>query len=90
MKNGRIFHELTYNSPSPISLSHVQLRFTNDALISGEDRNLMIDKITLDGVSYESEAPSVYSVGSWDAGSGCTGGNKRSETLACAGYFAFR
>jgi len=85
----RTFQELTIDSPSKINLSQLQLRFTNDAFINNEDRNLTVDKISLDGVTYETEADSVYSQGAWNAASGCEPGSKKLETLSCNGYFAF-
>lgn len=87
---GRIFQELTYVSDTKLDLAQLQIRFTNDAMVDGEDRNLHIDKIVLDGVVYEAEGPSVYSIGSWNSATGCEGGYKSSETLSCNGYFSFR
>lgn len=55
-----------------------------------EDRNLIVDKINIDGKDYQSEAATTYSLGSWAPSDGCKAGFKKSEWLHCNGYFEYR
>ncbi len=79
-----------YNSPTKVSASQIRVNFTNDACCSKGDRNLRVDKINIDGVDYQTEDPSVYSLGVWDSSSGCGPGYKPSEWLSCNGYFQYK
>lgn len=86
------YKEYTYTFPFRVSASQIGIAFTNDEYnpATGEDRNLAVDKINLDGVDYQTEAQSTYSVGSWVAGQGsCEPGFAKSEVLLCNGYFAY-
>lgn len=86
----RVFNKYTFVTPTKItSSSQVRVSFTNDASGSKEDRNLRIDKIVIDGVTYQSEARTTYSTGSWLKGDGCASGYKKSEWLHCNGYFRY-
>lgn len=87
----RSFQEFTYTYKSQIVPSGIRLRFINDWFNPDiGDRNLIIDKINLDGVDIQSEGDSVYSTGTWSPGNGCGGGFKKSEWLHCNGYFEYR
>ena len=50
-----------------INADQVRVVFTNDLYDppNGIDRNLRVDKITIDGVAYETESPEVFSTGTW-------------------------
>ncbi len=87
----RQFIKYTYHSPLKIIPKQIRVRFTNDYhnFRSGSDRNLMVDKIVIDKVSYQSEAQNVYSTGSWSKSLGCRPGRKQSEWLNCNGYFQY-
>ncbi len=45
--------------------------FMNDFSDPNEDRNLMVDKISIDGVDYQSE--NMFSLGTWTPSNGCGG-----------------
>lgn len=87
---GEIEKKYTYTHPTKVQPSQVKLRFTNDLYdrSTGEDRNLRINKIQIDGVDYEAEGQSTYTVGSWNRNS-CGEGYKTSEWLYCNGEFRF-
>ncbi|HXH04884.1 MAG TPA: carbohydrate-binding domain-containing protein, partial [Candidatus Nitrosotenuis sp.] len=87
--SNRQFTEYTYTSDQTISPGSIRLNYPNDAFINGEDRNLYVDKITINGAVYETEDQSTLSTGTWTADTGCSPGNKRSETLSCGGYFQY-
>lgn len=86
---GRIFEQLQYSRSTPILASQVKLQFSNDHYSGNEDRNLLIDKIVIDGVAHETEDPRTLSTGTWRSEDGCSPGNKRSEMLHCGGYFLY-
>jgi hypothetical protein len=89
----RPFREYTYTIPVPVKITPDQVRvaFTNDYYGgSGQDRNLIVDKINIDGVDYQSEASTVFSTGSWDPANGCSPGKKQTEWLVCNGYLEYR
>lgn len=70
-------------------ITQIQVHYINDPeKDSDADRNLQIDYIRINDTTYESEAASTYSVGSWSS-TGCTGGYKQSEWLHCVGYFEY-
>ncbi len=72
-----------------VTISDVRIEFTNDLFApeQGIDRDLRVDKITIDGVDYETEADDVWSTGTWDGQ--FTPGYKESEWLHTSGYFQF-
>ena len=67
----------------------VRVRFTNDLLAPGIDRNLIVDKIIVDGIEFESEAATTYSTGTW-VGEGIPHeGFLNRNTLHVTGYFEY-
>ncbi|MGI9429352.1 MAG: carbohydrate-binding domain-containing protein, partial [Bythopirellula sp.] len=88
-QNG-VFESLSYTHTGPVSIDQVRVAFNNNGVAAGGgDRNLRVDKVTLDGQDFETEAPSVFSVGTAVFGVGCTSGFIQSETLWCNGYFDY-
>ncbi len=78
--------------PQPITdASRIKIRFINDDKdpVTGANRDLYIDKISINGVNYEAEASDTYSTGHWN-GSNCESGYFNSENLACNGYIQFK
>ena len=86
----RTFQEFTYTHNTFVSPSDIRIRFTNDWYKPNVgDRNLLIDRISVDGVTIQTERVSTYSEGSWSS-TGCAPGLKKSEWLHCNGFFEFR
>lgn len=85
----RQFVEYVHVDAGTLTPDRVTIRFTNDAVIGGEDRNLHVDRIVIGGRTYESESPDTFTTGSWSADTGCEPGHKQSETLSCGGYFRY-
>jgi hypothetical protein len=89
----RQFVKYTYNSPVKVTPMQVRVSYTNDYSNRGgdkrkrEDRNLMVDKIEIDGVAYETEASNVYT--KYSRHTGCHSGFNKTEWLYCNGYFAY-
>ncbi|MCA9138448.1 MAG: DUF4347 domain-containing protein [Planctomycetales bacterium] len=73
------------------SIDDIRINFTNDAWdpSTGYDRNLRIDRIVVDGVTYQAEDPSVFSTGSWRPEDGIVPGYRQSEWLNSGGYLQF-
>ena len=73
----RNFIELTYSSDIPFSASDVRVEFLNDTFdpANGIDFNVAIDRIEIDGVVFETEAPNVFSTGTYVSAFGwiCSG-----------------
>ncbi|WP_145293052.1 DUF4347 domain-containing protein [Crateriforma conspicua] len=80
-----------YYNVDGVSPDQIRINFVNDFYdaASGTDRNLRVDKIVVDGLTYETEAPSVFSTGTWQPDTGVTPGNRQSEYLTNNGYFQF-
>lgn len=86
-----IYEVFDYQSTEAISADDVEVVFINDSWdeATGYDRNLFVDKIRIDGVSYETENPSVYSTGYIDNGVLLDPGYLETETLNVNGAFTY-
>lgn len=82
----RDFRPYTYQLEEAVEASQVRVAFTND---DGTNRDLRIDKIVIDGITYQTESSNTYSLGSWTQENNCGGGFKQREWLHCSGYFAY-
>jgi glucose/arabinose dehydrogenase len=88
--DSRQFVNYSFTANSKVTADQVQIRFTNDLYENdgAVDRNLRVDRIVIDGTTYQTEAPNVYSTGTYQNG-GITPGYKQDETLHSNGYFQF-
>jgi glucose/arabinose dehydrogenase len=87
--DARRFAAFNYFAAANVDVSDVQITFTNDQYVPGTiDRNLVVDRIEIDGVTYQTEAPNVYSEGNWQNGS-IAPGFRQSETLHTNGFFHY-
>ncbi|MBE9032348.1 DUF4347 domain-containing protein, partial [filamentous cyanobacterium LEGE 11480] len=84
------FQAYTYNGNN-IDPNSVRVAFTNDLFdpANGIDRNLVVDRVIIDGTTYQTEDPSVFSTGTWKPADGITPGFRESEVLHANGYFQF-
>lgn len=58
--------------------------------VDGWPESVVVDYIEANGTRYESEDPSIYSVGSYEPIDKCGGGYKQSQWLSCSpGYFEY-
>ena len=73
------------------SIDDIRINFTNDLWRPeiGFDRNLRVDRIVVDGVTYQTEDSSVFSTGSWRPEDGIVPGFRQSEYLNANGHFQF-
>lgn len=85
--SARVFQQFTYQAGQTVTANQIKIQFTNDAASRTQDRNLFIDKITLNNTVYQTEASTVYSQGSTKA---CSNGYNKTEGLYCNGYFQYQ
>ncbi len=89
---GGDFEKLTFNTTEDLVGKELRIVFSNDLYdpSSGIDRNVRIDKIVVDNVTYETESSDVFSTGTWKAADGIVDGFRESEYLHADGYFQFQ
>ena len=86
----RDFQQFTVHTDSPVSADQVQVEFINDTANGDYDRNLLIDKIVVDGQAFQTEADSTLSTGLIkDDGSFSGEGFFETELLNVNGTFSF-
>ncbi len=78
----------TYEFTTTTAINNINIQFTNDGQ-QPTDRNVYIDNITLNNTTYETEAPSTHSTGTYGRGTGCAPGNKSSSWLHCNGHIEY-
>ncbi|EMI57315.1 protein containing Legume lectin, beta chain [Rhodopirellula sallentina SM41] len=88
--DAREFVRYDYTATSQVSIDQVKIVFSNDLYENdGEiDRNLRVDKVVIDGAVYETEAPDVFSTGTYQDDE-ISPGYKQAETLHINGYFQY-
>ncbi len=74
-----------------VSLDRIRINYVNDLYdpSNGIDRNLRVDRVVVDGVTYQTEAPTVFADGVFMQGQGITSGYLQSEYLHANGFFQF-
>ena len=87
----RVFQQLVYETDQDISASQIRIEFTNDLFdpATGLDRNLFVDRIVVDGETFQTEGPSVFSTGCFANGGFTGAGFLNTETLNVNGSFFF-
>ena len=88
---GGQFETYSWSTGDNIIADQVRVRFTNDLYdpANNFDRNLRVDAIIIDGTRYETEAPNVFSNGTWKPEDGIVPGFRESEFLHSNGYFQY-
>ena len=82
----------SHEASGVVTADQVRVVFLNDLLdpATGADRNLTVDNIVVGGVTYETEAPEVFSTGTWTAADSTVApGFGRGDTLHANGYFQY-
>lgn len=80
-----VSYPLEYSGP----VDDVSVHFINNGYHNNMDMNVKIDYISVDGVKYHSEVPSVESLGVWN-GTDCSPGKRNAEWLHCNGWFKYQ
>jgi hypothetical protein len=85
------YRSTTWTTDQTITPNQVRIQFTNDLYDpdNNVDRNVRIDQIRIDGVTYQTEADDVFSTGTWLPEDGVVAGNRSSEYLHADGYFQY-
>ena len=84
------FEAFTYENTQPVTADRIRVAFTNDQISNGSDRNLVIDRVEIDGVAYQTEEKSTFSTGSWSVDTGAVvPGFRRDQWLHTNGFFQF-
>lgn len=82
----------SYESADTITADQIKIEFVNDVFDpqSGQDRNLIVDRIVVDGKTFETEHPSTFSTGTWNPiNNAAVPGNWQSEWLHSNGILRF-
>ncbi len=87
----RHFERFVFDSNDPITADRVEIEFINDSFNehTGRDANLFIDKIVVDGQSFEAESGETYHTGLIDNGQFVGPGFLQSEVLNVNGRISF-
>lgn len=88
--DARQFSRFTVNRDN-VNPGDIRVNFVNDLFdpANGIDRNVRLDRIVVDGVTLQTEDPSVFSSGGFVPGQGIGSGNLESEFLFANGFFQF-
>lgn len=88
---GTTLRAFTHIAEGVVAADQVRVEFLNDVYdpANGIDHNLIVDNIIIDDISYQTEAPEVFSTGTWTAADGIVPGFRTSEVLHSAGYFQY-
>jgi len=80
-----------YRAAGDVSADDIRVTFLNDQVNRdiGFDRNLIVDYVAVEGDRFQTEAPTVFSTGTWKRADGIKPGFRRSETLHTNGYFQY-
>ncbi len=85
------FQTFSFRADSNVTADQVRIAFVNDRYepANNIDYNLQVDYIAIDSVVYQTEAPNVYSTGTWKPADGIQPGFRQSEWLHTNGYFHY-
>lgn len=87
--SGRTFWSYRYTHPTKVSPEQIKVDFVNDGLTpDGQDRNLRVDMVMIDGRRWQSESPNTFSTGTWVDGT-IEPNYPASEQLQGNGYFQY-
>ena len=88
---GTSLSEFRFTFNGAVAADDVRIVFLNDLYdpANGVDANLTVDNVVVNGITYETEASSTFSTGTWKPEDGISPGFRESETLHANGYFQF-
>ncbi len=80
----------TYQHNASVRPGQVRVLFNNDLYVEGQiDRNVKLQRVVIDGVSYPTTDPAVVSLGSAQGDSCEVAGRFQTDLLNCRGFFQF-
>ncbi len=85
------FQIFQHTASGTVTDDQVKVEYINDRYepAQGIDTNLIVDYAEIGGATYQTEADSVFSTGTWVDGQGIVAGFQNSETLHANGYFHY-
>ena len=89
---GTSLRSFQFQAAGDVTADQVRVVFLNDLLdpATGTDRNLVVENIVVDGETFQTDSPEVFSTGTWtQADSSVTPGFGRGNTLHSNGYFQY-
>ena len=88
---GTNFSSFNFEATGNVTADQIRVVFLNDQFdaASGFDSNLVVDDIVVGGVQFETEAPNVFSTGTFRNEDGIVDGFGRGDTLHGNGFFQF-
>ncbi|MDB2686497.1 hypothetical protein N9Y42_04740 [Mariniblastus sp.] len=83
--------EFQYFVDEPVTADDIRIEFVNDFNDpnTGIDRNVLVDRIEVDGIIYQTENAAVFSTGTWTAADGLQPGFGRGAALHTNGYLQY-
>ena len=80
-----------FAADTAVAADDLTVTFTNDEYRPDEgfDRNLRVESIDIDDVTYVTDDPSVYSTGTWTPADGIAPGYGRGDWLHAGGFFRY-
>jgi uncharacterized delta-60 repeat protein len=87
----RQFERLSFTTDRVLTADDIRVEFINDLYRAsdGFDRNVIIDRIVVDGVTFQTESDYVYSTGVWRDGGVSDAGFLNTEELNINGSFFY-
>ena len=81
--SSRSFVKLTYTTDQTLTPGDIGVAFGNDFFdpVTGLDRNLLVDRIVVDGVEVQTEDPSTFGTGVYRNGGVAAPGNLETEFI---------
>ena len=85
------YQDFIHTATGNVEADRIRIEFLNDAYnpTAGIDNNLMVDYISVNGMTYQTEAATTFSTGTWLPADGIQPGFRQSETLMTEGYFQY-
>ena len=85
------FQEYQFFIDEPATANDIRIEFVNDLFnpAAGIDRDVIVDRIEIDGNIYQTENAAVFSTGTWTAADGIQAGFGRGDTLHTNGYLQY-
>ena len=80
-----------FTTDTTVTADQIRVAFVNAQYdpANGIDENLVVDRIEIDGIVFETEADTVFSTGTWLPADGIQPGFRQSEFLHNTGYFQY-
>jgi inosine-uridine nucleoside N-ribohydrolase len=79
----------SYTVPSETTIESLKVHFDNDGGWPEADKNVNVDYVEIDGATFQTEADTTHSTGTYSHDTACAPAAKQSEWLQCNGHFEY-